>query len=293
MGRKADHMRASPAVLLAAALLAGFALDEARADTIATIRSRGTLVIGYREGAPPFASVDAQNRPQGYSIDLCNRIADSVKSVLGMSQLQVRYVPVTAENRIDELESGEIDIECGSTTRTLSRQARVDFTLFTFLTGTEMLVREDSNISGPDDLDGKKIAVQPGTTTEKAIKRALSESGRKAEIVPVNDSQAGFAALEGRKVDAYASDEVVLIGLAKASKNPRAFRLTGQLYSYEPYALMVRKNDADFRLIADRTLALVYQDGEIIEIWRRWFGDWVAEPPVLLRAMYAIQSLVP
>jgi glutamate/aspartate transport system substrate-binding protein len=286
-------MRASLAILLSAMLAAGFAVEGAQADTIATIRSRGALVIGYREGAPPFSSADAQNRPQGYSIDLCNRIADSVKSVLGLGELQVRYVPVTAENRIDKLESGEIDIECGSTTRTLSRQARVDFTLFTFLTGAEMLVRADSDISGPNDLDGKKIAVQPDTTTEKAIKRVLSESGRKAEIVSVRDSQAGFAALEAGSVDAYASDEVVLIGLAKASKNPRRFRLTGQFYSYEPYALMVRKNDADFRLIADRTLALVYQDGEIIEIWRRWFGDWAAEPPVLLRAMYAIESLVP
>jgi len=286
-------MRASLAFLLALILSTSFTIDRAGADTLATIRSRGAIVIGYREGAPPFSFLDAQKKPQGYSIDICNRIANSVKQVLNLSELQVKYVPVTAENRIEKLESGEIDIECGSTTRTLSRQARIDFTLFTFLTGTEMLVRAGSGIQGPANLDGKKIALQPGTTTAKAIARALADAGSKAEIVSVADSQEGVAALESGKADAYASDEVVLIGLAMASKDPSKFRLTGKLYSYEPYALMVRRNDADFRLVADRTLAFIYQNGEIVEIWRRWFGGWVSEPPTLLQVMYAMESLVP
>jgi len=266
----------------------------AHADTLDTIRSRGAIIIGYREGAPPFSSADAQGKPQGYSIDLCNRIADAVKAKLGMSDLKVQYVPVTAENRIDKLESGAIDIECGSTTRTLGRQERVDFTLFIFVTGTELLVLENSDIHGPDDLKtNKKIAVQSGTTTETAIKRLISASGGKAQIVPVHSSDEGLALVESGKADAYASDEVVLIGLASAAKSPRGLRLSGQLYSYEPYALMVRKNDSAFRLIADRTLAQIYESDDIVKIWQRWFGQWAPQPPIVLKMMYAMEALSP
>jgi glutamate/aspartate transport system substrate-binding protein len=285
-------MRMPMVALLSSLVLATLpTLDTAHADTLDTIRSRGTIVIGYREGAPPFSSVDVgQNQPRGYSIDLCNRIADAVKSALGISDLKVQYVPVNAENRIDKLKSGAIDIECGSTTRTLSRQEQVDFTLFTFVTGTEMLVRQDSDIRGPENLKGKKIAVQPGTTTEVVIKQLVATNG--AQLVPVQSSDQGLALVVNGKADAYASDEVVLIGLGTASKSPRLLRLTGRLYSYEPYALMVRRDDAAFRLIADRTLAATYQSDDIGKIWQRWFGQWLREPPPLLRFMYAMESLV-
>ncbi|HVM80592.1 MAG TPA: amino acid ABC transporter substrate-binding protein [Stellaceae bacterium] len=286
-------MRASLAFLLTLVAATGFAADRANADTLGAIRSRGAIVIGYREGAPPFSFLDAQKQPQGYSIDICKKIAEAVKAELGMKELPIRYVPVTAENRIEKVESGEIDIECGTTTRTISRQAHVDFTMFTFLTGTEMIVKKDSGIHGPEELANKKIALQPGTTTETAIKRMMSTAAPTAQIVPVGDSAEGLAAVESGKADAYASDEVVLIGLLRSTKTAQAYRLTGQLYSYEPYALMVHRNDGDFRLIADRTLALIYQNGDIDGIWKRWFGDWVVEPPVLLRIMYAMEGLAP
>jgi len=286
-------MRAVVAFLLTLTAATVFAADGTHADTLGAIRSRGAFVIGYREGAPPFSFLDAQKQPQGYSIDICKKIAEAVKTELGMKDLPVRYVAVTAENRLEKVESGDVDIECGTTTRTLSRQAHVDFTMFTFLTGTEMLVKKDSGIFGLDDFANKKIAVQPGTTTEATIKLLVSSAAPTAQIVPVTDSAAGFAAVESGKADAYASDEVVLIGLVLAKKATQGFRLTGQLYSYEPYALMVRRNEADFRLIADRTLAQIYQNGEIAEIWKRWFGDWLSQPPSLLRIMYAMQGLAP
>ena len=285
-------MRA-PVIALAMSLAVAAipAFDAAHADTLDTIRSRGLLIIGYRPDAPPFSSVDNLNRAQGYSIDLCNRIADAVKTKLGMSDLKVQYVPVTAENRIDKLESGAIDIECGSTTRTLGRQERVDFTLFTFITGTEMLVRVSSDIRGPDNLKGKKIAVQPGTTTEAVVKRLVAANG--AQIMPVKTSDEGVAEVESGQADAYASDQIVLVGIATSSMSPKDLRLTGQLYSYEPYALMVRRNDAAFRLIADRTLALTYDSENIAKIWQQWFSQTFPDPPAIIKLMYAMQSLEP
>jgi glutamate/aspartate transport system substrate-binding protein len=266
---------------------------SARADTLDTVRTRGSLVIGYRTDAAPFSALGPQGKAQGYSIDLCNRIADDVKTALGMPGLKVDYAPVTADNRIDKLEAGAIDIECGSTTRTLSRQQQVDFTLFTFLTGTEILVPLTSGIHGPRDLANKKIAVQTDTTTERALKQLLGLLLVDGKLMPVKSAEEGLALVESGGVDGYASDQVLLIGLALSSKNPRNLRLSGYFYSYEPYALMVRKNDAAFRLIADRTLATIFAHSEIETIYKRWFGDWNPNPPPLVEALFAIESLGP
>lgn len=263
------------------------------AGTLDSIRARGAIIIGYRQDAAPFSSIGSDKKPQGYSIDLCDHIADAVKTTLNLPKLQVRYVAVTAENRISQLLSGAIDIECGTTTRTISRQAQVDFTLFTFLSGTELLVPVQSNIHGVSDLADKRIAVQPGTTTEKVMRQLFGLRLISAKIVPVRSGAEGLAALENGQADAYASDQAVLIGLAAGAKDPKSLRLSGTLYSYEPYAFMLRQNDAAFRLVADRALALVFQSDEIVNIYDRWFGAWQAEPPMLLRALYDIQSLGP
>jgi ABC-type amino acid transport substrate-binding protein len=273
--------------------LAGFAGAATAAGTLDTIRARGAMIIGYRADAAPFSSLGPNNKPQGYAIDLCDRIAGAVKTQLNLPKLPLRYVPVTAENRISKLRSGAIDIECGTTTRTISRQAQVDFTLFTFLSGTDLLVKTESSIHGAADLANKRIAVQPGTTTEMALKQLLSLRLIPVAFVPVQSGSDGLAALESGQVDAYASDEAVLIGLAADAKNAKSLRLGGTLFSYEPYAFMVRQNDAAFRLLADRTLALIFQNGEITKIYDRWFGQWQPEPPPLLRALYDIESLGP
>jgi ABC-type amino acid transport substrate-binding protein len=274
-------------------LLAAVAGSAAAAGTLDTIRSQGAMIIGYRADAAPFSSLGADNKPRGYAIDLCDRIGEAVKAQLNLPKLQIRYAPVTAENRISKLRSGAIDIECGTTTRTISRQAQVDFTLFTFLSGTDLLVPVNSSIRGVGDLANKRIAIQPGTTIEKVLKQLFGLRLISATVVPVASGGEGLAALENGQVDAYASDQVVLIGLAAGAKNPQSLRLGGTLYSYEPYAFMVRQNDPAFRLLADRTLALIFQNDDIVRIYDRWFGQWQPDPPPLLRALYDIESLGP
>src|SRR5690242_1631190 len=286
-------MRPFPIALTSLVLLAAFAASAAAAGTLDRIRARGAIIIGYRADAAPFSSLGADRKPEGYSIDLCNRIAESVKAQLNLPKLQIRYAPVTAGNRISKLRSGAIDIECGTTTRTISRQAQIDFTLFTYLSGTDLLVPANSSIHGPADLANKRIAIQPGTTTETVLKQLFSLRLIPVTVVPVASGAEGLAALENGQADAYASDEAVLIGLAATAKNPKSLRLGGTLYSYEPYAFMVRQNDAVFRLVADRSLALVFLNGDILKIYERWFGKWQAEPPPLLRALYEIESLGP
>ena len=159
-------------VVAAGMLLALDGVGQARADTMEKIKASGSIAIGYREASPPFSFLGADGTPIGYSVDLCNRIAAAVKAELRLGELAVRYVPVVPETRIEKLVGGEIDIECGSTTRTIARQAQVDFTLLTFITGTELLVRIGSAVDDLGGLEGKKVALLPVTTTEAVTRSA-------------------------------------------------------------------------------------------------------------------------
>ena len=263
---------------------------EAQADTLAKITESGTIVFGYRTASPPFSFVDQSGKAVGYSIDLCERIAAAVKDELSLNGIKIDYVPVTAENRFSMVRQGKVDIVCGSTTNTLKRRERVAFTLLTFITGAEMLVRTGSGIDKLKDLKGKKVGVVKGTTTETGLTKALKQQFINAQVVIVKDHYDGLMALEDSKIDAYTSDRIILIALAREARDPSKLMLMNQFYSVEPYALVVRRDDPDFRLIADRTLASLYRSGRIVEIYRRWLGK-IGRPSDLVKALYILQGI--
>ena len=263
---------------------------EAQADTLAKIKESGTIVFGYRTASPPFSFVDQSGKAVGYSIDLCERIAAAVKDELSLNGIKIDYVPVTAENRFSMVRQGKVDIVCGSTTNTLKRRERVAFTLLTFITGAEMLVRTGSGIDRLKDLKGKKVGVVKGTTTETGLTKALKQQFINAQVVIVKDHDDGLRALEDSKIDAYTSDRIILIALAREARDPSKLMLMNQFYSVEPYALVVRRDDPDFRLIADRTLASLYRSGRIVEIYRRWLGK-IGRPSNLVKALYILQGI--
>jgi ABC-type amino acid transport substrate-binding protein len=185
---------------------------------------------------------------------------------------------------------GKVDIECSTTTASLSRQERVDFSLMTFVDGGSLLTTSDANLAGSADLEGKRVAVIPGTTTEKALAKSLKEESITVQVVPVKDHAEGLAALERDLADAFASDRGILIGLVITSKNPARFALTNVLFSYEPYGLMMRRNDGAFRLAVNRVLAGLYRSGGIGPIYDRWFGAF-GRPSQAIRAMYLLNGL--
>ena len=256
--------------------------------TLDKIRATKVITLGYRESAVPFSYVGDDRKPTGYSIDLCSRIVADLQRELKLPDLESRWVPVTPETRIQAVVSGAIDLECGSTTKTLSRQQQVDFSLTTFVTGGSMLALPGANLS--TDVRGLRIAVIPETTTEQVLRDLLARAGLNATLVPVREHAEGLAALEARQVDAYASDRVILIGLATRARDPKRFVLTDRYFSYEPYALMLRRGDPDFRLAVDRVLARIYRSTQIRDIYARWFGA-LGDPGSLLVAMYAIEGL--
>ena len=262
----------------------------AQADTLDKIKRSGTISLGYREASIPFSYVGDNRQPTGYSVELCQRVAGSLQRQLGLAELRINWVLVVPGNRVEKLASGEIDLECGSTTNTLARQEQVSFSLLTFADGGSLLMKIDSGLDSLADMGGRKIGVVPGTTTERSLAEALARGKVKAETVKLKDHAEGLAAVVEGKIDAYASDRVILVGLVLGSGTQKSLRLSQELYSYEPYALMMRKGDPAFRLAVNRELARLYRSEEIHAIYDRWLGVLGAPGP-LLKALYFLNGL--
>ena len=285
-------MKRPTSVLLVVAALLSCAPAMAQ-GTLDRIRERGEFRIGYRQDARPL-SFEEEGKPAGYSIDLCRRIAAEVSDHLSLPGMKAVYVPVTAESRFDALVKGDIDIECGATTITLGRLEQVDFTLMTFVTGGSFLSRADSRVGSAADLAGKRVAVMRDTSTATALQAYLTENRIDARVVQVESRDTGMQRLQRGDVDAFAGDQIVLLGAALGAleKDQAAnFSFADELFSYEPYGFMVRRNDADFRLVVNRALAELFRDGDQAPIYQEWVGSNGVKPSPMLIAMYLVQGL--
>ena len=262
----------------------------AQSVTLDKIRKTGVITMGYVEGSAPFSFTDAGKQPQGYSVDLCRAVASGIRAQLKLASLETRWVPVTIQDRIEAVKSGRVDIECSTTTWTLSRQADVDFSLVTFVDSGSILTRTESEAGRLTDFGGKRIAVITSTTTEKVLRETLARRSIKAEVVTVRTRDAGLQLLDQRKVEGFASDRIVLIGVVMTGKAKGTFKLLDEDFSIEPYALPLPRGDADFRLAVNRVLAGLYRSGDIDRIYNEWLGK-LGPPSLLLSAAFFIQGL--
>src|ERR1041384_5142129 len=231
-------MRVAFIVVVLGLMVARSAPGQQLTGTLKKIKDSSTFNLGYLTSAPPFSFPGPDKQPVGYSIDLCTRIASTIQQQLGIN-LKLNWVPVTTENRLDMVASGKVDIECGTTTASLSRQEKVDFSLMTFVDGGSLLTKADFKPRNTSELEGKRVAVIPGTTTETALTKFLKEEFVTVKFVPVKNHVEGLQALEKGAAEAFASDRGVLIGLAVTSKEPSNFALPNILFSYEPYGFMM------------------------------------------------------
>lgn len=280
------------ALVTALSLFAASAAAD-RPDTLSRVQETGKLRIGFVPDAPPLSFTDENGKPTGYSIQLCAHIASAVREQLGIDQLEIEYVPlVTMEQRLEAVEDGDVDIECGATTVTLSRRERVDFTLMTFITGSAVLSRRDSTIEDVDDLAGSKIAVLPDTTTEDVMRRVIDVNGFDVELVAIDSNDEGMRLLNAGEVDGYASDRAMLIGhILRAANAKNRYALTRTTLSFEPYAMMVPRGDTEFRLLADRALASLYRSARIRRLYHDWFGRFGEPLSPIVEAMYQFQAV--
>lgn len=254
------------------------------------IQETRSIAIAHRTDAIPFSFEDDKKQVVGYSIDLCRRVVGAIERQLGLSELKIKWVPVTVQNRFDVVAKGQADMECGSSTVTLSRMKTVDFSSFTFVDGTGMLVKAALAASTLGDLGGKKIGVVGGTSNERALNEALKRRVVNATVVPLKSSDEGIAQLDSGAIDAFASDRVLLLALASKAKDPKALALIGEALSFEPYAITLPRGDWQMRLAVNSALAQIYRSGAIGEIFSRWFGS-LGRPGAMTEATFLFGAL--
>jgi ABC-type amino acid transport substrate-binding protein len=274
------------ALLLA---VAGPATGQEIRPTLDKLKETGVAHLGYRETSRPFSFVGSDGQPAGYSVDLCLQVVDGIRQSLKLPGLKIAWVTVTPADRIPKLVRGAIDLECGSTTITFGRMEQVAFSHMIYVDGGSLLATAASGIRTVQDLAGKRVGVIPNTTTEKALAGALASASAQATVVTVSEHGEGVRGLEEGRLDAYATDRILLEGLLKTARNPDKLKLSDELFSYEPYGLMLRRGDNAFQANVDRTLSHLYRSGGLVKIYERWFGSFAAAPP-LVKALYLLHS---
>jgi glutamate/aspartate transport system substrate-binding protein len=264
------------AFLLAALLAAGACVAQSEdtpvelTGTLAKVRAAGALTIAYRESSVPFSYLSARGEAIGYSIELCRKLAEAIGEALGR-ELALKWMPVTAETRIDAIVSGKADLECGSTTNNLERQKLVAFSPVIFVSGTKLLVRRGSSIRSYRDLTGKTVMVTAATTNEKAMQEIARRFKIDFRLVVARDHGQSYAQLEAGKADAFATDDVLLYGLLAQHKAHKRYEVVGEFLSYDPYGIMFRRNDAQLAELVKRAFHDLAEDGEIERQYKRWF----------------------
>lgn len=277
-------------LLLTAMLLGACANPPGAApkDTLARIGQTQTLRLGFREDAKPFSYKGPDGAPAGYSVELCKRVANSLQSQLKLSRLDVQWVPVTATTRLQAVSDGTIDIECGSTTRTLGREQQVDFSNTIWVEGASYVSLASAPILRAVDLNGKRVGVIPGTTTDQVLK-GLARRGIVPVFVSVQTHTDGIAAVRDGRADAYATDRLILVGEVLGGPAGTTLRLSDEYLSMETYSLVVRR-DPDMRLAVNRALAETYRSGEIVNVFRQSFAPGMVPSP-LIETVYVLNAL--
>lgn len=260
--------------LIALASLVAFAQDEPAveplAGTLLKARNAGIVTLAYRESSIPFSYLSARGEPIGYSIELCRSLVESMGQAVGR-ELTIQWLPVTSESRMEAIISGRADLECGSTTNNLERARRVAFSPTIFVSGTKLLVKRGSPVRSFRDLARKTVVVTAGTTNEQAMRDLASKFAIAFKLVSAPDHAQAFAELDAGKVDAFATDDVLLYGLIAANRKQRDYHVVGEFLSYDPYGIMYRKGDPQLQRLVNATFQFLAEDGEIERQYKRWF----------------------
>lgn len=286
-------MRKAAMIVMAAALALGVSATAGAEDlygTLKKIKETGTIVIGHNEDSPPFSSFGADGKPIGYSIDLCNLIAEAAKVELKMEKLTVKYQAVNGQTRTPLLVNGTIDLGCGTTTNTLARGRQIDFLNTMFVTGNRILTKKGRGIKEIEDLKGKTVSANQGTTNELVLKELNEKLNLGIKILPTKDQPQAWIALETDRTDAHMTDEVVEFGLIAKAKNPEQYEVVGRLLSFDPYAIVVRRDDSAFRLVGNTVLAELFRSGDIWKIYDKWMSTINMPASENLKLLFAMQA---
>lgn len=240
-------------------------------DTLSRIKQRGYITVGYREASVPFSFQGADGQVMGYSHDLAMRVVDAVRREINEPLLVLRLQSITSQDRIARIRSGDVDLECGSTTHNTLRARQVGFSNTLFIIGTRLLTARDSGIHDFPDLAGRTVVTTSGTTSERLLHRLNQERLLGVDIVTAQDHDASFLILQQGHADAFMMDDALLYGKIAGSGDPARWRVTGMPRSFEAYACMLPHGDSAFKRLVDRTLTQVMTSGEAERLYRKWF----------------------
>jgi glutamate/aspartate transport system substrate-binding protein len=267
-------MKNAIAVVAAACLLAG-AFEPTKAQdlqaTLKKVKETGTITIGHRDSSLPLSYLDDKLQPVGFSIDLCKHVVEAVRAKLGIPDLKVAYNPVTSATRIPLVANGTVDIECGSTANMTARQKQVGFSYTFFVPQFKWIARAGRGINTADDLRGKTVAVTAGTNTALFVNKMNNADKLGLTIMSGKDHAESFLLVETGRANAWMEDDILLAGFRANAKSPAEFKLLDRAYPSDPYALMMRKDDAPFKGLVDETLARLMRSGEFERLYARWF----------------------
>jgi len=239
--------------------------------TLKKVRESGAITIGHRDSSIPLSYLDDKLQPVGFSIELCKHVVEAVKAKLGLASLNVKYNPVTSATRIPLVANGTVDIECGSTANMSSRQKQVGFSYTFFVPQFKWIARANRDIKSADDLRGKTVAVTAGTNTALFVNKMNNEEKLGMTIMQGKDHAESFLLVETGRAGAWMEDDILIAGFRANAKNPADFMLLDKAYPSDPYALMLRKDDRQFKTLVDATLADLMRSGEFEKLYTRWF----------------------
>ncbi len=258
-------------LLVAGMLMAAPSFGEELTGTLKKVKESGSITMGIRESSYPLSYLDDKQQPIGYHIEVCNKIVDAVKARLKLPNLKVQHQPVTSQNRIPLVSNGTVDLECGSTTNNEARQKQVAFVVTTFVTNVRMAVKKKSGITSFSQLDGKPVATTSGTTSVQLIRANKKGKDINFKDVYGKDHADSFLLLESDRAVAFVMDDNLLAGLIATSKNPGDYALVGEVLNIEPIAVMVRKDDPQFKKLADDTVKGMMKSGALDKLYAKWF----------------------
>jgi glutamate/aspartate transport system substrate-binding protein len=269
-------MRIAAALAAVALAVAGAARaqDEPPVEkltgTLAKVRASGVVTIAHRESSVPFSFLSQRGEPIGYSIEICRKLVEAMSAEVSRD-LEIKWLPVTSETRMETIASGRADLECGSTTSNLERGKRVAFSPVIFVSGTKLLVKRGSPIKSFRDLGGKTVVVTAGTTNEAAMRDISRKFRVDFKLAVARDHAESFAQVVAGRADAFATDDVLLYGLMARNAAAGKFDVVGEFLSYDPYGIMFRRNDPQMQRLVAETFRELADDGEIERQYKRWF----------------------
>lgn len=258
-------------MMVAAAFLAISGAQAQTTDTLKKIKDSGTVTMGVRETSGALSYTLGNGVYAGYHVEICQRVLADIQKQLGLAKLEIKYQPVTSQNRIPLVQNGTVDIECGSTTNNAARQKDVAFAVTTFVEEVRIAVKANSGINSIADLVGKKVATTTGTTSVQTLRKHERANNVNFEEVYGKDHGDSFLLLESGRADAFVMDGAILAGNISKSKNPADFKIVGEVLAVEPIAIMMRKDDPAFKKAVDDSIKAMMKSGDIAKVWDKWF----------------------